>query len=173
MLKMESAILVKEFNKRLHDNISITHQMGIQVVAYDRFSIGLSAPILSNRNDKRTAFAGSIYSACVLTGWSLATLIMEEADMPSDVLVYESWIKNYSPVHGDIITRSRPLSRDTHRNFIEEYMANGKAKLAVSVLIEDDEKTLVEFAGKYMARPRAASAPSGSVSWDQGRSSQR
>lgn len=151
---MNKLRLVTLFNQRLHDEISITRQMGIQIKDFDGFHLSLSAPIVSNCNDKRTAFAGSLYSACVLSGWSLVTLILEKENLSADVMVYKSNINNIRPVYGDIVARSNPLEEVTVRNFVDEYYRNAKAKIEVSVSIYDPGGAAVEFAGKYVAIKR-------------------
>lgn len=72
---------MRKTNYRLHDlfkNIIPVEYMGIRIDQYDGNTITLSAPLSSNSNDKGTAFAGSIYSTLVLSGWSLITLSLQD-----------------------------------------------------------------------------------------------
>ena len=47
--------------------------MGVEVEACDGHSLTLQAPLAPNRNDKGTAFAGSLASLSTVTGWALLT----------------------------------------------------------------------------------------------------
>ncbi len=67
--------------------------MGITVSKHWKNRLELCAPFKCNRNDKGTAFAGSISSILTLTGWGLLTLQFREPD----IMVVESEIKYARP----------------------------------------------------------------------------
>ena len=48
--------------------------MGLQLDRCDETGLGLRAPLAANHNDKGTAFAGSIATLAVVTGWTVAVL---------------------------------------------------------------------------------------------------
>ena len=61
--------LREELTATWHREIPIVAAMGVTVDAYDGRSLTVRAPMQPNRNVHGTTFAGSLYSACVLTGW--------------------------------------------------------------------------------------------------------
>ena len=52
-----------------HRDIPPAAAMAIEVAGYDGRTLSVRAPLAANRNVHGTAFAGSLFSACVLTGW--------------------------------------------------------------------------------------------------------
>src|SRR5260221_14194186 len=61
--------LTSELQATWHRDIPPAAAMAIQVAAYDGRTLTVRAPLAANRNLHGTAFAGSLFSVCVLTGW--------------------------------------------------------------------------------------------------------
>ena len=74
----------------LFDKINPVKTLGINLSGYARGRLELTAPLQPNVNDKGTAFAGSISSMLVLSGWGAVTLCLEEAGIHADVMAVES-----------------------------------------------------------------------------------
>ena len=70
--------LCDELTATWHREIPIVASMGMAVERYDGQSLTVRAPLQPNRNVHGTTFAGSLYSACVLTGWGAIWLALRE-----------------------------------------------------------------------------------------------
>jgi thioesterase domain-containing protein len=64
--------------------LSAAMQFSIKVLNQDEIQV--SAPLEPNINVHGTGFAGSIYSAAILTGWALCTHVMDELELGRDFL---------------------------------------------------------------------------------------
>ena len=70
--------LCKELELTWHRDIPLAAAMSIAVEGYDGRTLTVRAPLPPNRNLHGTAFAGSLFSTCVLTGWGAAWLALHE-----------------------------------------------------------------------------------------------
>lgn len=68
-----------DFNHLFKQSIPLVSGMHIEVKAVSVESVTLSLPSAGNGNDKGTLFAGAIYSALVISGWTLAMQAAEHA----------------------------------------------------------------------------------------------
>jgi thioesterase domain-containing protein len=116
--------------------------MNVESESDDAMTLGIS--LTENLNDKKTMFAGSIYSAMVLCGWALAYKILNNDIKAYDVVIKKSDIKYLLPVktdaqaiaifNGNIITKK-----------------NGNKSAYIIVQLRDAENTLCsEFEGEYI-----------------------
>jgi len=64
--------------------------LGIELVQYEKGRALFKVPLIGNRNDKGTLFAGSQYSALVLSGWYLTSNWASENDLGEKVAVKDS-----------------------------------------------------------------------------------
>ena len=64
--------------------------MGMAVGGYDGQTLTVRAPLAANRNLHGTAFAGSLFSACVLTGWGAVWLALRERGLSALDLAADS-----------------------------------------------------------------------------------
>ncbi len=77
-------------------------------------TVTMMIPLSENFNDKRTMFAGSIYSAMVLCGWTLAYRTLNVNAKEYDVVIRHSDIDYLRPVRTDAraVAISVPVSVD-------------------------------------------------------------
>jgi thioesterase domain-containing protein len=163
-----------------HDIIPAT-TLGITVEMYDRDECVLivSAPLRLNQNDKGTAFAGSIYSTLVLSGWALVTQLLRDiGDLNNNiqVVVASSSTQYIAPV-----TSSRFQScariKQTQLNdanidspidqLIQSVRTRGKGKIEVVCELlsgddgsDGDKKCCAKFTALYAASLRPTSSVS-------------
>ncbi len=81
----------------LFADIPPAQAMGITVSKHWKNGLELCAPLECNRNDKGTAFAGSIASLLTLAGWGLLTLRLRGSTIEPDIMVVSSEIKYVRP----------------------------------------------------------------------------
>jgi len=140
-----------DLQRLLENGIPITQSMGIEVQSWTQDSLTLSAPLSENRNDKNTAFAGSIYSVAVLTGWSFLQMLIKDADIAGQVVIQESRVKFFRPVTGNIVAKCGPVVDVERDGFLDAFRQKGKARMPLVIQILQDDQLAVEFEGQYVA----------------------
>ena len=73
--------------ENLLKSIPMASHMQLKVVDFGDASFAVSAPLKPNRNDKGMAFAGSLYSAMVLTGWAFVCWRLKRGEIDAEVVV--------------------------------------------------------------------------------------
>jgi thioesterase domain-containing protein len=134
-------------------NIPLTASMGIRTGCYHPDYLTLEAPLAPNRNDKGTAFGGSLATLCTLGGWTMMSLICRELDCEVDIVIARSEIRYLRPVNEDPFTATamRP-DLELVSQFGHELKSTGWATLEFAVVVQDSGKDAVRFTGKYGAR---------------------
>lgn len=100
----------------------------------------LSAPFDCNRNDKGTAFAGSIASLLTLTGWALLTLKLHEQNLTADIMVVASDIQYTRAAKQEL--RAVAEISDTELKCIRDdlkHRQRSRARLTISLRSGDTE----------------------------------
>jgi thioesterase domain-containing protein len=113
------------------------------------------APLGPNRNLHGTAFAGSLFSVCVLTGWGAAWLALEQRGIEGVIVVSDSRIRYRKAVTGELVCRCRPdLALVEQR--LAGFAQSGRASLPLACTIDQDGKHAVAFDGEYVVHRKHA-----------------
>lgn len=147
--------LCAELTATWHREIPIVSAMGMTVERYDGRSLTVRAPLQPNRNVHGTTFAGSLYSACVLTGWGAVWLALREQDLHGVIYAAESSVKYRKGVDGDFLC-SCTVDADALRAGIEAFRAAGRASFDLVCTIDNGDKRAVTFAGTYVVHAKRA-----------------
>jgi thioesterase domain-containing protein len=145
----ELAALTQELELTWHRDIPLAAAMSIRVAGYDGRTLILRAPLPPNRNLHGTAFAGSLFSTCVLTGWGATWLALRERDLAGVIVVAESNIQYRKAVAGEIVCRCTP-DADALRAGREQFATTGRASFELVCTIDNADKRAVTFTGKYV-----------------------
>jgi thioesterase domain-containing protein len=140
-----------ELTTFLHTSIPLTQAMQLAATAWDGQRLQLSAPLAPNVNDKGTAFGGSLYNVAVLCGWSLLRLKLNEAGLEKkNIVIQEANTRYLLPVSGELQAECR-LVPEAWQDFLQALQQRGRARIALTVVIRQQDKTAVEFTGQYVA----------------------
>src|SRR5690242_5943495 len=90
---IDLSALREELTATWHREIPIVAAMGVTVDSYDGRSLAVRAPMQPNRNVHGTTFAGSLYSACVLTGWGAVWLALRARELDGVIYAAESAVQ--------------------------------------------------------------------------------
>jgi thioesterase domain-containing protein len=150
---IDRAALCNELTLTWHREIPIAAGMGVAVEGYDGQLLTVRAPLQPNRNVHGTTFAGSLYSACVLTGWGGIWLALRERSQNGVIYAAESTIQYRKGVYGDFICRC-PLDRAALQAGFEKLEAAGRASFELVCTIESDDKLAVSFTGRYVVHAK-------------------
>jgi thioesterase domain-containing protein len=145
--------LCDELTATWHHEIPIVAAMGMTVERYDGRSLMVRAPLQPNRNVHGTTFAGSLYSACVLTGWGAVWLALRERGLAGVIYAAESTVQYRKGVDGDFVCRCTP-DVDVLRAGLEKFTASGRATFDLACTIDHDGKRAVAFTGKYVVHAK-------------------
>ena len=123
--------------------------MAIEVAAYDGQTLTVRAPLAPNRNVHGTAFAGSLFSTCVLTGWGATWLALRERGLSGSIVVADSQIRYRKAVSGDLVCRCTTEPRSLDAAFAG-FATSGRASLTLSCTIDNGGKLAVAFEATYV-----------------------
>ena len=106
--------------------------------------VSMRIPLSENFNDKKTMFAGSIYSAMVVCGWTVAYRTLNADEKEYDVVIRQSDIDYLRPVRTD----ARAVAIIDGEITVKP---NGKISVPVSVNLSDTSNMLcARFRGEYI-----------------------
>jgi len=138
--------------KKLRTEIPATRRLGIEPVQCADGALVLKAPLAPNRNDKGTAFAGSLSAAATLAGWSAIWLALRDAGLEGIIVIQDCAIRFLRPVTRDFEARCpKPASAQLAR-FLATLRKHGKARLKLRITIRQGGADAVTFAGRYVVR---------------------
>lgn len=149
----ERTALLNELAATWRSDIPLTAAMGIRVESYDGLTLAVRAPLDPNRNLHGTVFAGSLFSACALTGWGAIWLAVRERGHDGVIFAAESRIQFRKAVAGDLVCRCTPDAA-VLRAGLETFEATGRASFDVECTIDHDGKRAVAFTGRYVVHAK-------------------
>ena len=141
--------LTAELQATWHRDIPPAAAMAIEVAGYDGTTLRVRAPLAPNRNVHGTAFAGSLFSICVLTGWGSTWLALRERGLSGSIVVSESQIRYRKAVTGELVCRCTTDAQSLDAA-LAGFAASGRASLPLTCTIHAGDKLAVTFAGTYV-----------------------
>jgi thioesterase domain-containing protein len=108
-----------------------------------------------NRNVHGTTFAGSLYSACVLTGWGAVWLALRERGLDGVIYAAESTVQYRKGVARDFLCICA-WDVDASKVWVDRFEAAGRATFDLVCTIDSDAKRAVTFNGKYVVHAKHA-----------------
>jgi thioesterase domain-containing protein len=151
----ERTALLDELAATWRRDIPLTAAMGIAVESYDGLTLAVRAPLEANRNLHGTVFAGSLFSACALTGWGAIWLALRERGLDGVIFAADSRIQFRKGVAGDHVCRCTP-DAEALKAGIDKLEATGRASFDVVCTIDQGEKRAVTFTGRYVVHAKHA-----------------
>lgn len=139
---------IETLERTLHEEVPLTRQMGIRVEAHDGRELVVKADFAPNVNIHGTAFGGSLFSICAITGWGLLHLKFGEAGVAAQSVLGEAGIRYLRPVRGEIEARCR-IPEPGFGRFMERVAGGRKAALRLEAVIRSGGRERVRFWGDY------------------------
>jgi thioesterase domain-containing protein len=149
------AALCTELAATWHRDIPLAAAMSIAVDSYDGRTLAVRAPLEPNRNLHGTAFAGSLFSVCVLTGWGATWLALRERGRAGVIVVADSNIQYRKAVTGELVCRCSPDGAALTAG-IGELAQKGRASFDLVCTIDSGGKRAVTFTGAYVVHSKHA-----------------
>jgi thioesterase domain-containing protein len=141
--------LGRELQSAWRREIPLAAALAIEVASCTREELVVRAPLAPNRNLHGTAFAGSLFSICVLAGWGATWLALKQRDFRGAIVVADSRIRYRKAVSGDILCSCRPDLAVVEQR-LAGFATSGRATLPLACTIDQDDKRAVAFDGEYV-----------------------
>ena len=132
----------------LLDQITPAQALGIELSEWDGRRVTLSAPLEPNRNDKGTAFAGSIDALLDLAGWSAITLALRDAGIEAEVMIVKSKTEYMAAARSDMTATATITKEETDR-MMAELQARGRSRTSLSSSVESGNERCAAAAAHY------------------------
>lgn len=125
------------------DTIEPLSALGIKMVSCDTGKAVFTIPLIGNRNDKGTFFAGSQYSAVVLSGWYLCSNWAGINNLGEKVAIKSGNVAYPKAALSDLIVTARFIS-------LPEKRPSGHWKAMVDICAVDESgDSVCTFVGDY------------------------
>jgi len=147
----DRSFLCAELATTWHRDVPLAAAMSIGIDSYDGRTLTVRAPLPPNRNLHGTAFAGSLFSVCVLTAWGATWLAFREQGLSGLIMVTDSQVQYRKAVTGDLVCHCTP-DAGTLGAGLEQFRSTGRASLSLACTIDVGDKCAVAFTGTYLVR---------------------
>ncbi len=137
----------------LHRAFPLVAAMGLEIVTLEPGHVVTRVPLERNHNVHGTAFAGSLATQAMLTGWLLLTRDLEAAGIRSRMLQREATIRYIAPINSDPLCRC-VIPLEQLEGFRNALTAHGKARLDTEIDLFDGESLAAVLNAGYSARMR-------------------
>ena len=137
-----------ELTKKIHKGIPLTQAMAFDITQLTETSITVKTGGEENINFHGTAFAGSLYTTCVLAAWGLVnSRLPDEASL----VLASGHIDYLSPVVGDISARGE-IPKQDFEQFLTAVNDQRRSRLDVEIQVEHEGVLAAKFTGQVHAR---------------------
>ncbi len=133
----------------LQQNIPLVTAMDIQVTTCDNEQVCLFAPLSPNRNDKQTAFGGSIAAIATICGWSWMFLHFQHLFPNSDIVIQNSNIRYIAPIYGDFTVKCFCKDNTQTQAVIQSCQQYGKGSMTLEIGCYYQDKLCATLEGKF------------------------
>lgn len=141
--------LCVELASTWREEIPLAAAMQIEVASFAAGELIVRAPLAPNTNVHGTAFAGSLFSTCVLAGWGRVWLAARNLGLEARIVVADSRIEYRKGVTGEIVCRCAFDERARSAE-LDALATSGRAAFALVCTVDGADAPAVTFAGKYV-----------------------
>lgn len=132
----------------LFHEIKPAQALGIRVHHVESGRIELVAPFAPNRNDKGTAFAGSMASMLSLAGWGVITQSLRDAGIEADVMIVKSEIEYTAPARSALFAEAE-LSDHEIARISQELDVRGRSRIGLQADLHSDDVPCASMTADY------------------------
>ena len=143
---METSVL----QQYLHEHIPLSAAMQVEVLDVSDDGVVLHAPLGPNINHRGTVFGGSASALAILSAWSLVHVRLRGAGIPSRIVIQRNTTAHDLPILGAFTARSYIGDDDSWQRFLKLLKRRGRARIAVSSMLEFDGAVVGRFEGVFV-----------------------
>ncbi|MCP5184312.1 MAG: YiiD C-terminal domain-containing protein [Pseudomonadales bacterium] len=144
--------LIADLEATWYEKIPITKAMQAKVRAFDGNTLVVEAALGPNINLHGTAFAGSLYTVCALTGWSMVHLQTTMRSLEGSIVLASGHIDYLKPVQEDLVAVC--TFGDQEASFAR-LLETGKARFPQTATMAANGVEAAIFKGEYAFLRRA------------------
>ncbi len=142
-----------EMQAYLHAQIPISAAMGVEVDVATDTLVRLRAPLEPNINHRSTVFGGSASAIAILAGWTLLHLRLSHGGHGSRIVIQSSYVHYDAPIDGAFEAVAREPDPAEWDRFIRTLDRRGKARVEITVDLEQDGRIAGGLTGAYVVVP--------------------
>lgn len=135
----------------LHAHIPQSRAMGVTVVAIERDSVELAAPLAPNINHRDTVFGGSASAVAILAAWSLLHVRLTALGQPSRLVIQRNTMEYLAPMAGDFTARSAIEPDQDWERFLRMLSRRGVARISVGAVLDCKGVLSGRLSGEFVA----------------------
>ena len=145
--------LCTELQSILHEQIPIARAMGVEIVEFVSGELVLRADLAANINVHGTAFAGSLYSICALSGWSMIWLQLRARELQGHIVIRQGQIEYLRPVSEDFECRCS-VDQEAVGAMIAKLESANSIEIPLVCTVDSGGRRAVRFGAAYTIRLR-------------------
>lgn len=138
----------------LHAHIPVSRAMRVAVVDVSDTRLVLSAPLAPNINHRETVFGGSLSALAILSAWSLVHTRLRALGLEARLVIQRNTVHYDQPIAGTFTATATLPSPQTWDAFLRTLSRRGKARIALSSVLECDGAVGGRFEGHFVALGR-------------------
>lgn len=131
------------------EEIPLAAAMRIEVDGFAGGELVVRAPLAPNRNLHHTAFAGALFSLCVLTAWGRVWLGLQERGATGLIVAADSRIEYRKAVTSDWV-----VCRCSGEPALDTYPTTGRASFTLEATVDGAGKPAVSFSSRFVVLAR-------------------
>ncbi|HBC57986.1 MAG TPA: hypothetical protein DCZ03_12535 [Gammaproteobacteria bacterium] len=144
--------IAKQVTTEILDGIPLAQAMGLTLESYNQQGLTYRVPFELNTNVHQTAFAGSISTLMILTGWALLNIRLREEKLNASVVLAKHQSKFRKPIESEFSAVCLLPSVGNWNAFLEDLYNRRRARLELRVVIDFQGDCAAEFTGSYVAQ---------------------
>jgi len=139
---------------RILGEFALAAHIGVTVETATDGLLVLRAPLAANANYKGTAFGGSLFSLCALTGWAWLTRWLAQHELAADAVIQAAEIRYLEPVTGAFTASLLAPAEHDIAKFRKMLQRAGRGRIRLSVDVHDRAVLATKFEGVFAAATR-------------------
>lgn len=139
------------FTEYLHKEIPLTAAMSARVVRSVMGEVEISAPLAPNKNVHGTAFAGSLSTLGLISGWVVLDRALHDAKLKAHLVAQKNECIFHAPATQELRAIAR-IPADEWTRFTDALVSKGRARINVITEIRAGDTLAVTHTGTYAAK---------------------
>lgn len=135
----------------LRTEMPLTAAMQIRVAQQTPTFVEITAPLAPNLNLHGTAFAGSLATLSLISGWTLLYGALRDAGIEAELFAQKSTCTYVAPATTDLRSTAH-LNVEAWTGFVAQLRSKGRARMEAETQIHAGDTLAVTHVGTYAAK---------------------
>jgi len=143
--------LISQLQQKMYEDIPLSQQMGMQVVAYEHDTLTLSASLKKNTNQLQTAFGGSIFSLATLACWAWLNVKLKNCKIDARIVIQRGHMDYKQLIEHDFIAICPPADEARFKRFLHILQRKAIARITLHSEVRCEGILSAKFIGEFVA----------------------